>query len=218
MHRNHSSRTLVILFNRSQASIGRDSTSQSLFRDRSIIACSCHVYMGVILRAHSVRGESRIHRNASGEVATSSPPFYNEPHRSQSSFCEGCTWHDVHILVITPFCCDRKARAACAQSFTLWQQATIEIMRHNHSSRTLVILFNRSQASIGRDSTSQSLFRDHSLVRATYCICGCYSWRTSCSWWIAHSTQRKSAFASEKPEIRTWGAKLASCPGRHLTS
>ena len=25
------------------------------------------------------------------------------------------------------YCCDRKSRAACAQSFTLWQQATIEI-------------------------------------------------------------------------------------------
>jgi len=25
-------------------------------------------------------------------------------------------------------CCDRKSRAACAQSFALWQQATIEIM------------------------------------------------------------------------------------------
>jgi len=26
------------------------------------------------------------------------------------------------------FCCDRKFRAACAQSLALWQQATIEIM------------------------------------------------------------------------------------------
>jgi len=26
-------------------------------RDRSVIACSRHVYMGVVLRAHSVRGE-----------------------------------------------------------------------------------------------------------------------------------------------------------------
>jgi len=26
------------------------------------------------------------------------------------------------------YCCDRKSRAACAQSFTTWQQATIEIM------------------------------------------------------------------------------------------
>jgi len=27
-----------------------------------------------------------------------------------------------------------------------------------------------------------------------------------------------SAFASERPQARTWGAKLASCPGRHLAS
>ena len=51
------------------------------------------------------------------------------------------------------YCCDRKARAACAQSFTLWQQAAIEIMCCNHSSPTLVILFYCSQASIGRDYT-----------------------------------------------------------------
>jgi len=30
-------------------------------------------------------------------------------------------------------CCDRKSRAACAQSFALWQQATITIMRRNLS-------------------------------------------------------------------------------------
>jgi len=29
-------------------------------------------------------------------------------------------------------CCDRKARAARAQSFTMWQQATIEISRCAH--------------------------------------------------------------------------------------
>ena len=39
-------------------------------RDHSVIACSRHAYMGVVLRAHSVRGEPRIQRNASGEVAT----------------------------------------------------------------------------------------------------------------------------------------------------
>jgi len=40
--------------------------------DHSVIACLCHIhgYMGVILRAHSVRGESHIQRNANGEVAT----------------------------------------------------------------------------------------------------------------------------------------------------
>jgi len=30
-------------------------------------------------------------------------------------------------------CCDRKSRAACGQSFALWQQATIEITRRDHS-------------------------------------------------------------------------------------
>jgi len=38
--------------------------------DHSIIACSRHVYMGVVLRAHPVRGESHIQTNANGEVAT----------------------------------------------------------------------------------------------------------------------------------------------------
>jgi len=63
--------------------------------------------------------------------------------------------------------CDRKSRAACAQSFAPWQQATIEIMRRNLSSRTLVVTFNRSQVNIGRASTSHSLLL--SLARAT-CI------------------------------------------------
>ena len=37
--------------------------------------------------------------------------------------------------ILLPFgcCCDRKSRAACAQSFALWQQATIEITCHDHS-------------------------------------------------------------------------------------
>ena len=30
-------------------------------------------------------------------------------------------------------CCDRKSRAACAQSFAPWQQGTIEITRRDHS-------------------------------------------------------------------------------------
>jgi len=47
---------------------------------------------------------------------------------------------------------------ACAQSFSLWQQATIEIMRRDHSSRTLVIMFNRSHVNIDRAYTPQSLY------------------------------------------------------------
>ena len=48
------------------------------------IACSRYIYNGVIqlIRyAYPVRGESHNQRNTTGEVATTSPPFYNEPHR-----------------------------------------------------------------------------------------------------------------------------------------
>jgi len=45
------------------------------------IACSRYIYYGVILHAHPVRGESPNQGNTTGEVATTSPPFYNEPHR-----------------------------------------------------------------------------------------------------------------------------------------
>ena len=41
------------------------------------------------------------------------------------SLCQGWTRHDLYILVTAPFCCDRKAQAACAQSFAPWQQATM---------------------------------------------------------------------------------------------
>jgi len=39
-------------------------------------------YICVVLRAHSVRGVTHIRRIANAEVATTPPPFYNEPHRS----------------------------------------------------------------------------------------------------------------------------------------
>jgi len=38
--------------------------------DHAVIACSRHIYMGVMFRAHPVRGESHIQRNANREVAT----------------------------------------------------------------------------------------------------------------------------------------------------
>jgi len=53
------------MFNRSHVSSGRDSTPQSLFYCLS----APHIYI-VVLRAHPVRGESHIQRNATGEVAT----------------------------------------------------------------------------------------------------------------------------------------------------
>ena len=40
--------------------------------------------------------------------------------------------------ITTLHCCDRKSRAACAQSFALWQRATIEIIGRNLSSYCLL--------------------------------------------------------------------------------
>jgi len=59
------------------------------------------------------------------------------------------------------YCCDRKSRAAYAQSFALCQQATIELTCHDHS----IIACSR-----------------HIYV-------WCCSSRTSRSWWITQSTQ-----------------------------
>ena len=113
----------------------------------------------VVLRPHPVRGESHIQRNAIGEVATTSPRLYNESHGSHVLCVKAelgmtfTSWSQHHFAAIG------KARAACAQSFTMWHQATIEFMRRNHS-------------------------RDHSIIA---CSCHvqhiyCCSSRTSRSW------------------------------------
>ena len=64
------------------------------------IACSRYTHDGVILHTHLIRGESHIQRNTTGEVATTSPPFYNEPHRS-------------HVLCV---------KAELRTTFTSWSQ------------------------------------------------------------------------------------------------
>jgi len=64
----------------------QQATIEIMHHDHSIIACLRHLYMGVVLHAHSVCGELCIQCNASGEVATTSPPFYNEPHQSHVLF------------------------------------------------------------------------------------------------------------------------------------
>ena len=104
-------------------------------------------------------------------------------------------------------CCDRKARAACAQCFALWQQATIEIMHRNHSSRTLVILFDRSQASIGRDSTPQSLyyclFAPHVYGVILRAHPGIMQPMRSALALISHSRQNKCIFSDKVNYCRT---------------
>jgi len=53
----------------------QETTVEITCRDHCIIACSHHIYMGAVLRAHPVCGESHIQRNVSGKVATVSLTF-----------------------------------------------------------------------------------------------------------------------------------------------
>ena len=61
---------------------------------------------GVVLHAHPVSGESHNQRNTTGEVATTSPPFYNEPHRSHVSCVKAelrttfTSWTQHHFVAI----------------------------------------------------------------------------------------------------------------------
>jgi len=110
----------------------QQATIEITCHDHSIIACSCHIYTGVVLRAHPIRGESHIKPNANGEVATTSLLFTTN-RTNHTFFLWRLHLARPHILVTAPFCCDRKARAAIAQSLTLWQQAAIEITCHDHS-------------------------------------------------------------------------------------
>jgi len=47
-----------------------DHSRRSLYQDRSIIVCSRHLYMDVILRTHPIHGQSHIQRNANQEIET----------------------------------------------------------------------------------------------------------------------------------------------------
>ena len=70
------------------------------------IACLRYIYNGVILHAHPVRGESHNQRNTTGEVATTSPPFYNEPYRLHVLYVKAelgttsTSWSQHHFVAI----------------------------------------------------------------------------------------------------------------------
>jgi len=129
--------------------------------DHSIIACSLHIYVWCCSsrtsRSWWITQSTQHHRRGCNNI----PSFSQRTAPIARSLCEGWTPHDLHILVTAPFCCDRKSRAAYAQSFALWQQATIELTCHDHS----IIACSR-----------------HIYV-------WCCSSRTSRSWWITQSTQ-----------------------------
>jgi len=81
-------------------------------------------YSSLTSRSWWITQSTQHHRRGCNNI----PSFLQRTTLIARSLCEGWTPHDLHILVTAPFCCDQKSRAACVQSFTPWQQATIEIM------------------------------------------------------------------------------------------
>jgi len=109
------------------ASNNRNHTPRSL-----TFACSHHRYV-VLFFAHIPFVVNRAFSATPAERFHQHPSFLQRTAPIVRSFCKGFTQHDLQILVTAPFCSDRKARAASAQSCTLWKQATIEITRGDHS-------------------------------------------------------------------------------------
>ena len=99
-----------------------------------------------------------------------------------------------HYLNALCHCYGRKARTPSAESFTLWQQASMKI-----TSSLLSPLASTMKCSLASQALLEVTHQDHSigitlllLVRATYIWPdGCNSPRTRRSWWNAHSTQRQ---------------------------
>ena len=88
MHRHRNSCVVVLCCDRKSRAacaqsfaLWQQATTEIILTISLSIACSRYIYNGVILHAHPVRGESHNQRNTTGEVATTSPPFYNEPYR-----------------------------------------------------------------------------------------------------------------------------------------
>ena len=125
----------------------------------TLAACSHHAYI-LLFFAHIPFVVNHTTNATPAEKLQQHPFLFATNRTIPRSFCEGSTWHDLHILVTAPFCCDRKNPSGmCAKLRTV-------------------------AASNNRDHTPRSLLL---LVRATHIYC-CSS-RTSRSWWITQSTQ-----------------------------
>jgi len=114
------------------ASNNRDHAPRSLY-----LCLFGHLYMGVVLRAHSIRGKPRIQRNVNGEVATTVTtylPFCNEPHRS-------------HVVCV---------KAAPGTTFTSWSQN--HFVAIGKPERQVRKASHTVAASNNRDHTPRSLY------------------------------------------------------------
>ena len=116
------------------ASNSRDHASQSLLL---LLACATHIYFCSSRTSRSwwITQSTQHHQRGCNNI----PSFLQRTTPIVHSLCEGWPWHDLHILVTAPFCCNRKSRAAYAQSFAPRQQATVETMRRNLSYYCLLV-------------------------------------------------------------------------------
>jgi len=85
-------------------------------RDHTIIACSRHIYLCVAVCAHPCLWWIALSTQHQLRGCNNVPSFLQWTAPIAHSFCEGCTWHHLHILV-KPLYCDWKAQAASMQSF-----------------------------------------------------------------------------------------------------
>jgi len=115
------------------------------------------------------------------EWTTSSAVSTAWHYNSEPGSCAVCYRQVLPEQWILVYCCDRKSRAEYAQSFALWEQATIEFTCHDHS----IIACSR-----------------HIHV-------WCCSSRTSRLWWITQSTQHHRRGSNNIPFFSQRTAPIA---------
>jgi len=115
------------------------------------------------------------------------PSFYNEPHRS-------------HVLFV---------KSAPGTTFTSWSQHHILLRSESPSGKCAKL--HTVSANSSRDHMPWSLY--HWLFAPR--IYGCYSSRTSRSWWIAHSTPHQRRGCNNIPSFlqRTAPIACSFCEG-----
>jgi len=93
--------------------------------------------------------------------------FFQQTARIACFFCEGCTWHHLHMLVEEPLCCEWKGRAARAKTFTLWHQFRFIRPRIKH--------FNKTQHDSNKGHDSNTLWHQATIQisRRAYFISAC---------------------------------------------
>jgi len=84
-----------------------------------IFACSRHIWLWCCFSCTSCSWWSTQSTQRQQRGCNNIPSFLQQTAPIACSFYEGFTQHDLHILVTAPFCCDRKARAACVQFRTV---------------------------------------------------------------------------------------------------